>query len=434
MTLTKTLSFQLDIQTKNGESRLLESRQEARKAYNRTIELAKQGTDWNKIPDIIKQEVDLVVNTTQRIVEKALEAMENYYDFDDYNLPSHNKDSPYPLRSNYTEGYNLFLSGDAIQFRISGKPYKPVKGTLEGSKRDIELVRKGLENDRWKLGTSEVIKKNGNYELHVNITDTETEVRDSSTSQTLIGVDINEDNVALTAVSENGVEDSIVIEFPEVKSERHKYHTIRNRVQESEKYSTYNAISNKEQRFVRDRVHKLSRTIVDWASQFDPPCIVFEDLKDMRDEINYGKRMNRRLHAMPFGLIQKYTTYKANFVGIPVVKINPEYTSQECVNCGHKSKSNRHKKRFKCQECEYQDHSDRNASINIAERGVKEYVSWNVPSLNNPPVCRTVRRKASGIVDVPTATKSNQKDLSNATLSVLTAGRSSGVKPRSSSR
>jgi hypothetical protein len=76
MTLTKTLSFQLDIQTTNGESRLLESRHEARKAYNQTIKLAKQGTDWDEIRKQVENDTNLVVNTTQLIVEKALEAME----------------------------------------------------------------------------------------------------------------------------------------------------------------------------------------------------------------------------------------------------------------------------------------------------------------------------------------------------------------------
>ncbi len=58
-------------------------------------------------------------NTTQHIVARALEAMENYYEYGDYNHPSHAKDGTYPLRANSTEGDNLSLIGDGdVTFRI----------------------------------------------------------------------------------------------------------------------------------------------------------------------------------------------------------------------------------------------------------------------------------------------------------------------------
>jgi len=85
----------------------------------------------------------------------------------------------------------------------------------------------------------------------------------------------------------------------------------------------------------------VSRHIVEWSRQFEKPCIVFEDLKEMRDSIDYGTRMNRRLHHLPFRALQFYTSYKASFKGIPTVWINPEYTSQRCPMCGHTEYANR---------------------------------------------------------------------------------------------
>jgi putative transposase len=41
--------------------------------------------------------------------------------------------------------------------------------------------------------------------------------------------------------------------------------------------------------------------------------IVFEDLKELRDSINYDTRLNRRLHHLPFRAPQFYTSYKASF-------------------------------------------------------------------------------------------------------------------------
>ena len=401
--LVKTLDFQLDIQSGN-EGLLYDATLEARSVYNGTIRLAKEGVDWNAIPDRVADDANLVKNTTQRVVAKALGAMENYYEYDDFGQPSHTKDGTYPLRANYEEGYNLSLTDDGdVAFRISVKPYNHVKGLLEGSEAHLDILRTALESDEWKIGTAETLFHNENAELHVNVTSTEQTVRDKQDSRTVVGVDVNEDNVALTALSEGGVEDTLVIDFPEIKFERHRYFTMRKRVQNAGKDSIHNTLEGREERFVRDRLHKVSRHIVEWSQRFEKPCIVFEDLKEMRDSIDYGTRMNRRLHHLPFRALQFYTSYKASFEGIPTAWIDPAYTSQRCPMCGHTERANRQKKRFKCRDCGHQDHSDRGTSVNIAVKGVKK-LDWNVPALNSLPVVRKVRRRASGAVDAPTVT------------------------------
>jgi putative transposase len=403
-TLVKTLDFQLNIQSGN-ESLLRDACLEARRVYNETIRLAKQGVDWNTIPDRVADDANLVKNTAQRVVAKALGAMENYYEYDDFGQPSHTKDSAYPLRANYEEGYNLSLTDDGdVAFRISAKPYKHVKGVLEGNDAHLDILKIALAGDEWKIGTAEALFHNGTAELHVNVTNTEQTVRDKQDSRTVVGVDVNEDNVALTALIEGGVEDTLVIDFPEIKSERHRYFTMRKRVQNAGKERIHDTLEGREERFVRDRLHKVSRHIVEWSQQFERPCIVFEDLKEMRDSIDYGTRMNRRLHHLPFRALQFYTSYKAEFEGIPTAWINPEYTSQRCPICGHTERANRNKKRFKCRSCSHQNHADRGASVNIAVKGIKKYQDWNVPALNSLPVVRTVRRQASGAVDAPTVT------------------------------
>jgi IS605 OrfB family transposase len=401
--LVKTLVFQLNIQSDN-ESLLYDATLEARRVYNETIRLAKEGVDWNAIPDRVADDANLVKNTTQRVVAKALSAMENYYEYDDFGLPSHTKDGAYPLRANFTEGYNLSLTDDGdVAFRISAKPYKHVKGVLEGSDAHLNILKTALGSDEWKIGTAEALFHKDTPELHINVTNTEQNIRDKQDSRTVVGVDVNEDNVALTALSEDGVEDTLVIDFPEIKFQRHCYFTMRKRVQNAGKDSIHDALEGREERFVRDRLHKVSRHIVEWGQQFEKPCIVFEDLKEMRNSIDYGTRMNRRLHHLPFRALQFYTSYKASFEGIPTAWIDPAYTSQRCPMCGHTERANRNKKRFKCKSCEHQDHSDRGASVNIAVKGVKK-LDWNVPALNSLPQVRKVRRQASGAVDAPTVT------------------------------
>ncbi|RLE78618.1 MAG: hypothetical protein DRJ51_09240 [Thermoprotei archaeon] len=56
---------------------------------------------------------------------------------------------------------------------------------------------------------------------------------------------------------------------------------------------------------VKDRCHKIAKSIVSVAKA-NGWGIVLEDLKGIRDRIHYGRKMNRRLHAIPFRKIQSY--------------------------------------------------------------------------------------------------------------------------------
>ena len=399
-TLVKTLVFQLDIGSNNRDE-LSRATYEARSVYNESIRLAKEGIDQATIASRVADEATLVKNTTQRIVRKALNALEN----SDESLPSHTKKSPYPLRANYGEGYTLSLSENgAIRFRISTEPYTHVTGTLQGSDAHTDLLKAAIEGSDWKIGTAEALFNNGTPELHISITNEEQSVRKTEYCETVIGVDVNEDNVGLTALTPDGVADTLVFEFPEVKYERHRHLTMRKRIQKAEKKSAFSALRGREKSFVRDTLHKVSRYIVDWCTQFENPCIVFEDLTEMRENIDYGTRMNRRLHHLPFRTLQFYTSYKSAFEGIPTDWVNPEYTSQRCPLCGYTDRANRRKRRFKCERCSQQDHADRAASVNVAMKGAKRHTRWNVPALNSLPQVRKVRREASGAVDAPAVT------------------------------
>ncbi|ELZ63972.1 transposase, IS605 OrfB family protein [Haloferax prahovense DSM 18310] len=72
---------------------------------------------------------------------------------------------------------------------------------------------------------------------------------------------------------------------------------------------------NKEERYVHDQLHQVSRRIVEWVQEFESPLVVFEDLRHMRDSIDYGTRMNRRLHSLPFHKLRWFVVYKAVFEG-----------------------------------------------------------------------------------------------------------------------
>jgi len=124
------------------------------------------------------------------------------------------------------------------------------------------------------------------------------------------------------------------------------------------------------QNALTDIVEKASRQAVEYARQFENPVIVLEDLSYIREHLDYGKWMNRRLHNWAFARLTGRIEDKALDAGIPVRFVNPAYTSQTCHACGHLG-SRSSQAAFRCTntECwvtEYQ--ADINAAANIAGR------------------------------------------------------------------
>ena len=124
------------------------------------------------------------------------------------------------------------------------------------------------------------------------------------------------------------------------------------------------------QNALTDIVEKASRQAVEFARGYKNPVIVLEDLSFIRERLDYGKFMNRRLHSWAFARLAGRIEDKARDAGIPVRFVNPAYTSQTCHACGHLGYRGK-QATFRCtnDDCwvtEYQ--ADINASANIARR------------------------------------------------------------------
>ena len=405
--LTQTLSFGLTIQEDSSEN-LRDGCLEARRVRNETNRLDKEGWDWDDIHDTVVDNANHVKNTTQLLVQKALGEVETYLDHKDdtdrdWGRPYPYIDGTYPMRMNHNEGYALTIdeeTGD-VQFRVSWKTRNFVRGVLRGSPDHLQRVKTALNSDAWRVGIAELVYKHNEWRLHVTVTHKHKQIGSPDAADTVVGVDINEDCIALAAMTREGdLRDSVVFEYPDIKRVRHEFFTKRKRMQSVGQTAMDSVVQTEERDFVHDQLHKVSRDVVDWLSQFTNPVIVFEDLKDMRDSIDYGTRMNRRLHSLPFAALRDMVTYKAAWNEIPSTDVDPKYTSQRCprTECLHIEQANRNKKRFKCKECAFQDHSDRKAAVCVCQEWFKK-INEDVPSLETLPRVWKVRRAASGLCE-----------------------------------
>lgn len=116
---------------------------------------------------------------------------------------------------------------------------------------------------------------------------------------------------------------------------------------------------------IMDGLHKHTTKFVELCEERDIGTIVLGDLTGIRENINYGKRANQKLHQWAFGKITQLITYKARALGIKVEVIDECYTSQTCPKCGNRKKpTNRD---YTC-KCGFSYHRDGVGAINIRQK------------------------------------------------------------------
>jgi putative transposase len=117
------------------------------------------------------------------------------------------------------------------------------------------------------------------------------------------------------------------------------------------------------------RLHHVANALLEFAEDHNS-AIVLEDLRGIRP--NKNKTLNRRLSLWPRRKLHQIIEYKAAWKGIPIVKVDPRYSSRRCPICGRISDSRMGTRaEFAC-ECGW--HLDRhvNASMNLLQAAISK--------------------------------------------------------------
>ncbi|MEU6988255.1 transposase [Streptomyces sp. NPDC046324] len=128
--------------------------------------------------------------------------------------------------------------------------------------------------------------------------------------------------------------------------------------------------SRKEARHTANINHIVSKTIVTTAERTGSG-IALEDLTGIRSRVRLRKDQRTWLHSWSFHQLGAFLEYKTRRSGVPLVYVDPAYTSRQCSECGHIDRKNRvDQATFACRACGFLANADDNASHNIAARGV----------------------------------------------------------------
>jgi IS605 OrfB family transposase len=162
-----------------------------------------------------------------------------------------------------------------------------------------------------------------------------------------------------------------------VNAVRYKNLMLREKLQQKGTRSAKRLLAKRsgcESRFARDVNHRISKTIVAEAERTGRG-IAREHLEGIRGRARFRKPQRAALHSWSFHQLGTFIGYKARRAGVPVIAVDPAYTSQQCSGCGHIHRKNRPSRdAFKCTRCGLSLPADLNAAINIAVRGTDDWV------------------------------------------------------------
>ena len=188
------------------------------------------------------------------------------------------------------------------------------------------------------------------------------------TPESVLSLDTNERSLDGVLVKEDRVAAIVKAEFPEVSIIQSMHHEKRKRLQKKKSHDRRTAKKlcgregMREHHRIDYRMHEVANSVLSFAEE-RKSMIVLEDLSEIRPRM--GKSMNRRISIWPRRKLHQIIECKAAWKGIPVVKVDPRYSSRKCPACGRIQNSRRGTE-FVC-ACGW--HIDRhiNASINLLQ-------------------------------------------------------------------
>lgn len=208
-----------------------------------------------------------------------------------------------------------------------------------------------------------------------------------------IGVDLGIENIAVT--SDRTLAGELMSTYgagaPDgpagrgsVKDGRTRNRELRHKLQAKNTKSAKRLLrkhSGREARFAADVNHQISKRIVTEAERTGRGIAV-EELTGIRERARLRKPQRATHSSWAFAQLGAFLTYKAARAGVPMIAVDPAYTSQRCTACGHTDKRNRTSQaQFICRECGFTaEHADILGADNIAHRAPTTWAQSTVPS------------------------------------------------------
>ena len=266
------------------------------------------------------------------------------------------------MRFGTTVKHNPIL---AVTVMKKGRMALPIK--QDGAyKRFMEYRTEG-----WSFNSVLLLKRNKSYVIHVVFNKTIT-LKEPKEFKNIVAVDIGSTNLA-TVVVYDSTKNRVIRSFYLGRDVAPKQRIFEHRRSRLQSNGRIRGLKNDQSNFTKTRVQQVAHQVLDIANEYNG-CIAVEDLEGFTD-IHYTVNANRRIHRIPTRLGEAIGRVGIEN-GVPMLVVNPAYTSQDCPKCGNRHKVNG--KLYRCHKCGWTVNRDRNAGENIAIRAASHVLEQDM--------------------------------------------------------
>jgi putative transposase len=306
--------------------------------------------------------------SSQRVLQELGEAFVSWYEQDDpdANPPGYRKHGDEHPRSTVTwknQGFKLDTEYNRV--RLS-------KGTNMKKSRyapDYILCEFTIQTDEQTLADVESIQTvravwtGDRWELHF-ICEIQIETPESPGEKTA-GIDLGICNTAAVSLGN----ETVLYPGNALKEDAH-YFQQEEYATDGENGPSTEALRLRQKKARRQEhfLHALSKDILKQCASRGVGTIAIGHPKDIRDDSDWGRHGNKRLHDWAFERLLSHIEYKAEERGIDVERVDEAElkTSKTCCECGTEADSHRVERGlYVCSECELVANSDLNAAENM---------------------------------------------------------------------
>ncbi|WP_280858424.1 MULTISPECIES: transposase [unclassified Streptomyces] len=214
----------------------------------------------------------------------------------------------------------------------------------------------------YRKGESDLLERDGMWFLNATCEVPEAPLNTEPVD--FLGIDLGIVNIATTS-------DGEILAGRELNRIRARERGLRAKLQKKNTPSAKRRLKKrrrKEARRAKDINHKIAKHVVAEAERTGRG-IALEDLTGIRERVRLRKPQRATHSSWSFAQLGQFIAYKARRAGVPVMYVDPAYTSRTCAECGHIDQANRVSQAwFACRSCGFVDHADRNSSRNIRAR------------------------------------------------------------------
>jgi IS605 OrfB family transposase len=247
------------------------------------------------------------------------------------------------------------------------KPNNVVSLWCIGGRQKIDFVCHNLDYIPYIKGEADLVYKKGKFYLFQTVDVPEEDVEDV---EEFVGCDFGLTDIVVTSDGVKHSADGLnkyrehrqkVRSSIQAKADTSKRSTKRNCRKLSKR------LQGKERTHTQIVNHTIAKSIILSAKE-SGKGVAIEDLTNIRfTSKRRNKKFRTKLGKWSFGQLRSFLEYKGLLYGVPVVVVDPRYTSQTCNVCKYLGK--RTNKHFKCNNCGNDMDADVNASLNIATLG-----------------------------------------------------------------